>query len=260
MVVKLIACEIAVREFSWAISQARNVVFPEFLPQGYHDNVETGRRVIQDCIDAAEETPAEAVILGYALCSNIAAGLRARTKPLVLLRAHDCITWFLGSKERYAAEFEEHPGCYYYTAGWLNVHRSSSQGGPQAASRGWRDRGDPAAAGGTGAIISGTYEEIVEKYGEDNAQYLWEMANAWITHYTHGVYVRFPFTDHLDCRERVHAICAQNGWEYAEREGDPELFLRWIDGPWDREQFLVVEPGRSIVPTFDGRIITIAKE
>jgi hypothetical protein len=243
MRLKLIACEIAVREFEWAIKRSRNTIIAEYLVQGHHNDVVNGRKVIQERIDDADREDVEAILLGYALCNNMLAGIEARRKPLVIARAHDCITWFLGSKERYRTEFDEHPGTYYYTEGWLSVKKPDDQ------------IAHSSSASGIG--VSGTYEELVEKYGQDNAQYLWEVANGWVKHYTHGTYIGLPGADHDRWREQVHAICERNGWRYRELDGDPGLLQRWVDGPWDSPEFLMVPPGRRIVPTFDNEILTI---
>ena len=122
MFAKLIACEVAFREICWASARSASLVDLEFLSQGYHDNSDIGRERLQERIDAVPEGKYDAILLGYALCNNMVVGLQARHTPLVIPRAHDCITFFLGSKERYARVFREHPGTYYYTAGWLE-HR-----------------------------------------------------------------------------------------------------------------------------------------
>ena len=74
----------------------------------------------------------DAVALAYGLCNNGLAGLEARRVPLVLLRAHDCITAFLGSRDRYARYFEDRPGTYFETTGWLE---RGVDGGPRTACR-----------------------------------------------------------------------------------------------------------------------------
>ncbi len=102
-----------------------------------------------------------------------------------------------------------------------------------------------------------TGERGSSSYGEDNAAYLWEIENSWTRHYTHGTYIRFPFDTHLPLEEHVREICDRNGWQYGEREGDPAYFVRWLDGPWKSDEYLIVEPGGEIVPTFDNRIIGI---
>ena len=131
MLLKLIACEIAVREFCFAAARSINIIDPEFLNQGYHDTPGKGREAVQQRIDAVPEGKYDAIVLGYALCSNILTGLTARHTRLVIPRAHDCITFFLGSKERYQECFEENPGTYYYTSGWLECTRRRCTAGQE---------------------------------------------------------------------------------------------------------------------------------
>ncbi|MBK8050203.1 MAG: DUF1638 domain-containing protein [Anaerolineales bacterium] len=61
----------------------------------------------------------DAIILAYGLCGASTAQLIARHTPIVMPRAHDCITLYLGSRDRYQAEFEKHPGTYWYSADYL---------------------------------------------------------------------------------------------------------------------------------------------
>jgi hypothetical protein len=247
MYLKLIACEVAVRELSWCVAKAKNDILPNFLDQGYHGDVENGRKKIQEHIDASETGTFDAILLGYALCNNMLEGVQARSKPLIVARAHDCITWFLGSRKRYTEEFAAHPGSYYYTAGWLSTRQPI-------------DQGNNSMGGGTG-IGGRSWDDIVEKYGEDNAQYLWEMENSWIRNYTHGSHIKFDLSEELsqDVEQRVREICERNDWEYAERKGDMGLLQRWLDGPWDSSEFLRVEPGEEIRPSYDDRVIQIAR-
>lgn len=245
-VYKLIACEVARPEFDRVISMSRKSVSVEYLEQGHHNDVVRGRKAIQERIDAAGEGEWEALLLGYALCNNMLVGLQARVKPLVIARAHDCITWFLGSKERYASTFEEAPGTYYYTAGWLKVVRSHDQAGQSASA--------------SGVLVEGEYSRLVEQYGEDNAAYLWEMSNAWIKNYRYGAYIAVPGIDHDGHRKRVQEICARNSWEYKEIEGDLGLLQRWVDGEWDAKDFLIVKPGDTIAPTPDAQIISVGRK
>ena len=250
---RLIACEIAQPEFDWILGRLDAGFDVEYLPQGYHNDVVTGRRVIQECIDRADGMEYKHIILGYALCNNMLVGIKAGTTPLVIARAHDCITWFLGSKERYRSEFDGNPGTYYYTAGWLGIRDNGGQG-----TQGDQQYDDPQKSG-SGIGVSDTYEELVEKYGEDNAKYLWEMNSAWTKNYHYGTYIDLPCTDPEPCRKRVNDICRQNSWQYREMPGDLSLLERWLDGSWNREDFLIVSPGSTIMPTFDSSLISIAR-
>lgn len=242
---KLIACEVARPEFDHVIGASAKPVSTEYLEQGHHNDVVNGRKAIQDRIDAASDGSCEAILLGYALCNNMLVGLRARNSPLVIARAHDCITWFLGSKERYARIFEADPGTYCYTAGWLEVVRGHDQVGQSASA--------------SGVVVAVEYAKLVEQYGEDNAAYLWELSNAWIKNYRYGAYIAVPGANHDSQRQRFREICARNSWEYKEIEGDLGLLQRWVDGEWDANDFLIVGPGETIAPTIDGQIITVSR-
>src|SRR5271157_3866211 len=172
MFLKVIACEIAARELYYLAARSKHLIDIDLLTQGYHDTPTAGRAEIQRRIDAVPAGKYDAIVLGYGLCSNILLGLGTAHTPLVIPRAHDCITFFLGSKERYQQYFTERPGTYYYTSGWLEFARRRGAKGPV-----WGGASLPA---GANFGIQGTYEEWVQKYGEDQAKYLMEEMSRWM--------------------------------------------------------------------------------
>ena len=136
MRLKLIACEIMYRELCAAVARSVNLVDVEFLPKGLHDIGQAGMSGrLADVLAGVDETRYEAVLLGYGLCSNGLVGLAARSIPLVVPRAHDCITLFLGSKERYLEYFQDHPGVYFKTSGWIERGVGLHQGDRKQRSR-----------------------------------------------------------------------------------------------------------------------------
>lgn len=248
---KVIACEIALREICFAAARASNIVDLEFLPQGLHDTPNLGLEQVQQRVDAQPAGKYDAILLGYGLCGNIIRGLKTWHTPLVIPRAHDCITFFLGSKERYQQLADTRGGSYYYSSGWLEVirRRGEKAGGTGALflpSRAGLDGGKPAA-----------YNEWVKKYGEEQARYLLEVMDQWTAHYSHGVLIDFDFTKTLKLREQVQTICAQRGWQFDELEGDLSLLQRWLDGVWDPREFLVVQPDQTVAPSYDESIIKV---
>ena len=247
MFLKVIACEIAVRELQYAAARSKNLVDLEFLNQGHHDTPISGREEIQQRIDAVPAGKYEAIALGYGLCSSILAGLKAPHTKLVVPRAHDCITLFLGSKERYQQLFSARPGTYYYTSGWLEC----------AARRGNKGSiwGGASLPANSSLNLQATYQQWVQKYGEDQAKYLLEEMGRWTEAYSHGSLIDFDFLKHLDLSQQVRKICAEKGWTYDEIAGDLSLFQRMLDGPWPEQDFLVLKPGQKVVATFDERII-----
>ena len=250
MFLKVLACEIAARELYHLAARSKNLIDLELLTQGYHDTPGVGRAEIQKRIDAAPAGKYDALILGYGLCSNILLGLTTAHTPLVIPRAHDCITFFLGSKERYQQCFAERPGTYYYTSGWLEFARRRGAKGPV-----WGGASLPASAN---FGIQGTYDQWVQKYGEDQAKYLMEEMSRWMANYSHGALIDFEFVRHLNLREQVQQICAQRGWQYAEIPGDLALLQKLVEGQWDQAAVLVVKPGQKVVATFDEKVIGAA--
>ena len=120
MKLKLISCEVFYREFNMAVARSPHTVDAEFLPKGLHDIGTTGMRDrIQAAVDRVDTSAYDAILIGYGLCNNGIVGLSSSDKPLILPRAHDCITLFLGSRERYLDYFQNNPGVYFQTTGWI---------------------------------------------------------------------------------------------------------------------------------------------
>ena len=120
MRLKLISCEVLYREMCATVARSPHQVDVEFLPKGLHDlggSVMCGR--VQQAVDRVDSERYEAVVFGYALCGNGIVGLTARTLPLVIPRAHDCIALLMGSRQRYQSYFQQNPGVYFRSTGWL---------------------------------------------------------------------------------------------------------------------------------------------
>ena len=206
----------------------------DFLKQGLHNTPELLKGRLQAAVDFAPEE-AGAILLGYGLCSNGVAGVQARNRCLVIPRAHDCITLFLGSKERYRAYFDTHPGTYWYTPGWIDC---SVQPG--------KERHD---------LLRKQY---VEKYGEDNADYLMEAEQGWMKEYNNAAYVDLGFGETSRYKDYTRECARWLGWGCDELEGDPTLMRDFVGGRWDAARFLVVEPGQRVVASHDDGILKTA--
>jgi len=247
MFLKVIACEIAVRELQYAAARSKNMIDLEFLTQGHHDTPALGRDEIQQRIDAVPGGKYDAIVLGYALCSKILVGLKPSHTQLIIPRAHDCITLFLGSKDRYQKLHSERPGTYYYTSGWLEcAGRRGNKGST------WGGAFLPA---NSSLDLEATYQEWVQKFGEDQAKYLVEEMSRWMETYSHGCLIDFDFLKQLDLPQAVQRICADKGWSYDQVPGDLSLFQKMVDGPWAESDFLTVQAGQKVVASFDELII-----
>jgi len=240
--IKLIACEILYRECCAAVARSPNRVDVQFLPKGLHDIGQQGMRTrLAEAVQAVDESQYDAIALGYGLCSHGIMGLHARRIPLVVARAHDCITLLLGSKERYQQYFETHPGVYYKSSGWIERGEGLVQLGPGSQ------------AERLGSNLS--YEKLVARYGEDNARYLAEQLGNLTRNYTGLTYIEMGIEPDGRFELQTRREAAQRGWKFEKLHGDMALIQALVDGPWDNDRFLVVTPGQRIVPSYDEQIV-----
>jgi hypothetical protein len=239
MRLRLISCEIFYREMCWAASRSPNQVDLEFLPKGLHDLGAAAMRTrLQAAIDQADPERYEALLLGYGLCGNGLAGLEARSLPLIAPRAHDCITLFLGSRARYLEYFQQHPGTYFHTTGWIERGRDVPQLSIQQRLGGGR-----------------SFQELAARYGEDNARYLMEQLGDYRRRYGRLAFIRTGLEPDDRFRRASLEEAERRGWRFEEIAGDLSLLRRLTDGPWDEEDFLRVPPGGRIAATYREDII-----
>ncbi len=246
MRLKLISCEIFYREMCAAVARSPRQVDAEFVTKGLHDmGAAPMRERLQEAVDRVEPDRYEAVLMGYALCGNGLAGLTARALPLVVPRAHDCITLFLGSKERYQQYFVDNPGVYFKTTGWIERGDGLQQIGQESIQR------------KTG--IGYTYEELVAKYGEENAQYLYAELGDHTKNYRKFTFIEMGVEPDDRFEQDSRRQAAERGMEFEKVTGDLSMIQRLVDGVWDDKEFQVVEPGWRLVATHDEGIIGVEK-
>ena len=239
MRLKCIGCEVLARIIYLCAAQSPHIVDVALLKRGLHNKPPDLREQLQQAIDSTGQNY-DAVVLAYGLCGQAIAGLEAAQVPLVVPRAHDCITLFLGSRERYERQFENCPGTYWYAQDY--IERDDGSGASLAM------------GSGSEADIENVYDEYVRKYGQDNADYLMEVMGAWTTHYQRAVYIDMGVGDGAAVAAQAQAQAARRGWTFETIAGDMVLIRRLLNGDWAND-FLVVPPGQQIRMTYDESII-----
>ena len=225
MRLQFITCKVMQREAYLCAARSKNVVDIVLMPQGLHDEPDTLRTEVQKALDHIHDIQGrvyDASLLGYGLCSNGIVGLSAKI-PIVVPRGHDCITLLLGSKGKYQDYFDSHRGVYWYSAGWIESGKMPG-----------KER------------YESTLKEYQEKYGDDNAQYLMEIEQDWISQYQWATFVDWQLNNSDEYRDYAKQCAEYLGWNYDELKGSPALMQKLVDGQWDPSEFLVVEPGRKI--------------
>jgi hypothetical protein len=270
---KLICCDVLFRMACRAAAISRNIIDIEFTRLQSHVEPAVLRKEIQGLIDKAEaEGVYEAILLGYGLCGNSTAGLRARGRPLVIPRAHDCCTLFLGSRENFAENFGGRLSAQWSSHGYLE--RSHDYSGGTDLNK--------------GIGLDKDYAALVEQYGEENAEYIWETL-----HPAHNVgkgeriYIDVPPFDNpggacgesaatAECASGAAVVPDDSDFHYMRYEkavtdeakagadssagaaqpviqrikGSTRLVDMLLDGEWG-EDFLIVPPGMSIAALYD---------
>jgi hypothetical protein len=245
---KLIACEVLFREACAAVARSPHQVDIEFLPKGLHDigGAQMCARV-QEVVDRDDALGYQFILLGYALCGGGTAGLEARQTPLVIPRAHDCITLLLGSRDRYRDYFTSHDGVYFGSTGWLE----RGQGIDQRVLAQTRER--------TGA--GWTLDELIAKYGEDNGRYLYDEFNSYEKAYQRLTFIRTGLEPDSRFEDQARANARSHGWEFEIVEGDLRLVQALAEGRWDdpaiAADFAILRPGERLAPSYQDDIFRI---
>ena len=238
---KLICCEIFVREACLAIAMSPHTVDPEFTPKGAHDMSDYLREILQASIDKAEEKGCyDAILLGIGLCGNGIVGLKSKTIPMVVPRAHDCCTLTLGSREKFMEYFKDDLSAEWSSAGYMERGETYTKETDTTKMLG----------------LDMEYEVFVQQYGEDNAKYLWEMLHPAPVS-DEMIFIDVPETSHLNALEKLKVEADKKGKRIRILPGDMRMIRDLICGNWDDKDFLIVPPGKEIKGVYDqDRVIT----
>jgi hypothetical protein len=245
MVFKLIACEVFYREVCLCVATSPHRVDLEFTEKNAHERSDFLRTLVQSKIDAAESGSLayDAILLGFGLCGNGVLGVSAKKTPVVLPRAHDCCTLFLGSRSAFKEHFSDNPSLPFSSVGYMErggtwVHDASAIQVPG---------------------LDKKYEEYAALYGAENAKYIMETLTA-SRQDNQVVFIDVPELSHLGFAEKAKAEADAAGREFVRLPGDMRLIRKLVHGDWDAEEFLVLRPGQKIAGVYDWDEIVRAED
>lgn len=220
----LLACSVFEREIARLATGAGHIVETRFYEMGLHDRPDQLRVVLQENLEAVEaRMDIEAVVLAYGLCGRGTAGLKPMRHKLVIPRAHDCITVFMGSKEAYARHQRSCPTCYYYTPGW---NRGRRVPGPDK--------------------LAALKAELAKKFDPDDVEFLIETEREqWAMHDT-VTYLELGTADAEAEAEYARRCAEWLGWKFEHQHGDPALLRDLLWGNWDAGRFQIIKPGMQL--------------
>jgi hypothetical protein len=222
--IAILTCSVFEQEIALLAHGAEHIAEERIFEMGLHDWPDQLRVTLQENLDAVDaRTDIEAIVLAYGLCGRGTAGLRPLRHKLVIPRAHDCITVFMGSKEAYAKHQRRCPTCYYYTPGW---NRGRRVPGP--------DKDEAARA------------NLAAKFEPDDVCFLIETEREqWALHDT-ATYLDLGTADAKAEADYARKCADWLGWKFEHLRGNPTLLRDLLWGHWDSERFQIIEPGMQL--------------
>jgi hypothetical protein len=191
-----------------------------FLDYGLHTVPRNLKNTIQEKIDCI--LAPSLVVLGYGLCGNGLHNIKAGKHTLLIPRTDDCIALLLGSYAAYRRQFDETPGTYYLSKGWLESGSNPLQ----------------------------EYHSLEQKYGEQQAKWLMDTQ---YRNYKRLALVAHQPEDLEKYRSRaleVAEYCAQWGMRYEEILGSDayvkQLAAVMVDLALSGQDFIIVPPGGEL--------------
>jgi hypothetical protein len=246
MRLKVISCNVFLREVSLLAARSSATLDISYVPQGLHNYPDVLRREIQSRIDevdagphgreklTAPPEPVAAIVLGFGLCSRALCGVASTRHRLVLPRVHDCIALLLGSHRRYRREFDANPGTYWFSPGWIE-HSTFP-------------------CGRSGTLLR---ERFAEAYGRENADYLIEMEVASLQAYSRAALITWPGLDRPEYHDHAGRIAGEMEWQVEHLQGSPALMERILNGTWTTEDAVVAEPGQTFAIGDEDEVVKV---
>ncbi len=220
---KIIACAVVSEEIRPLLPEGIDFEKMDF---GLHQSPEKLHQELQRKIDESNEY--DCIVLGYGMCGMATVGLRSGTATLVIPKADDCISVFLGSREAYLERQKNFPGSYFLTRGWID---------------GWQGRQIDEIAPTTDIM-----QRLAEKYGVERARRIYSVYQAKepLQNYKRMVFISTSDNPEIEeyktkTRRRAETLKLR----YEEITGTDVFLRKLVAGNWD-EQFVIVPPGRPI--------------
>jgi len=210
---KVIACATVIEEM--LVLMPPQLTY-DVLDFGLHSNPDKLRTVLQGAIDAVPGS-VETILLGLSLCAKSVVGLKSDRHTLVIPKADDCITIFLGSVARYNQQQRNEPGTLYLTKGWIE----------------------------SGTPLDEQREIMARKYGEQKAGFLFKKM---LQGYKRLAFINTGNYDLEKYRTRSQEIAQRLELRYEEIQGDNSLVKKLLNGTWD-DEFVVAPPGHTVAIT-----------
>lgn len=241
----VISCEVFRHEIELITSQMENPPATYFMEMGLHERPDRLRETVQDFVLEQEALrPNEfTILMAYGLCGQGLTEITCTRATLVLPKVHDCIPLLLGIKQDEAGGHSLNGQTYWQSPGWVSYAHSELLRNKEAK-----------------------YKEYLDKYGEDNAQYLMEEQLSWLQNYQTVRLIRWPQMTQMETRaekpsgffeDEARCFAREAELPYTDCVGADSYLRALLEGGKDPELFLHIKPGYTAQLNADGAIITV---
>ena len=227
---KVLGCRVLGRELYYCASRSPHRAVVELYEAGLHERPEKLNRILKDAILKTGPEECDRILLSYGLCGNGTLEVTHPDLPIAVHNCHDCIPLLFGDKKRHAEWIKKRPGTFFYSCGWID----------ELLVPGCPDY-DEKYLGLYGKTISGRQRDAVERM---------IIENYTVLAYIHGKQLgpalgekgRHYTKECLDSLNDRFGL----GLRYEEVTGSPALVQSFMDGIWNEDNVVVVEPGKTL--------------
>ena len=242
---KCISCDALARQTYLCAAHSPHLIDVELVSMGQHIKPKELNRTLQEKIDNVTDRTYDAILLCYGLCGQATAGLTARAVPIVMPRAHDCITLCLGSKEEYKAQQKKCPGTIWYTKDYMErLDNAVEFSGMGASSDELYDKE--------------AYDAMVSRMGKERADRIIASMGDMTKNYERVVFIEQDTGESEKEESFVRKEAETKGWRFEKMKGDIKLIRDLLSGEWSEDDFLRIEPGQTIAIGFGDKIVRVA--
>ena len=217
-------------ELRYCAARSPNDIDIEFLYQGLHEFPGRLNDAVSETLNAVDEEAYDYILLNYGLCGNGTLDIHHETLPMVMHNLQDCIPVLIGSENVHRSYVQSRPGTFWFSVGWI-------EGFPLPGSPDYDSR----YASFYSRNIDASKRDIIERVLMQN--------------YTHLTYIEWEeLGEAVNERGRAYTrACVQSlntrlgmDLSYDHVVGSPAHLQNFVDGNWEEDGFLVVEPGKHV--------------
>lgn len=242
---KIIACGVFEPYIIRLRPECTNQLDITILDAGLHARPNELREFAQKEIDRAHAPEFDAICLLYGLCGRGTANLVARDIPVVIPRVHDCITLFMGSRAAYMKQFNQHPGTFYHSLGWIEKKTNPRDREAGELYRNYEQ---------LGYELHPEFNTLKASFGAENARHILSFQDRWKQHYSRAAYIDLGFPDESDHIRFTEQMAKAYGWQHEVIQGNAGLLRNILAGAWDPDDVFILPPFSRSASTGDDRL------